>query len=141
MILSPSPQTLTDFSAHKVELQEELSYLFLDTKLCFQPEKEIQPVSSPSSSSQVKFYQCFESRTDLSFDRVLARGNTEHDAVDYLHRHGIVHRDLKCAFLSPLADPRTSSTASRTLIVTLSLSTLASTSTSNSHPFPHLIQS
>ena len=53
------PQTLTDFSAHKVKLDEELSDLFLDgvnTKLWFQPEKEIKAVSSPSSSSQVKFY-------------------------------------------------------------------------------------
>jgi len=41
------PQTFTVFPAHKDELEEKLSYLFLDsvdTKLYFQPEKEIKPV-------------------------------------------------------------------------------------------------
>jgi len=76
--------------------------------------------SSPRSSSQVKFYKGFDSHTkfyltfelvtgsDL-FNCVLARGRfTEHNvaaiihsvlgALDYLHHHGIVHRDLKCTF-------------------------------------------
>ena len=81
------------------------------------------------------------------FDRVLAKGkSTEHnavsvirsilDAIDYLHHHGILHRDLKHAFLSldpPFTYLRTSSIAPKTPAVTLSLPTLACES-----PYPFL---